>query len=214
MHVYVIANGNCDVSLLKELKKNRDDKYIICADGGAALAVQAGLIPDLLIGDFDSLSPIFLTRIAESGSQIKKFPVEKDETDTELAIKEALTLKIHTLTLLGGWGSRWDHSLSNINLLAGALKKRPHLEVKMMDQKNELWVANKYLEINGQKGDPLSLLPYSHIVSGVTTSGLYYPLTNARLYRESTLALSNYFLDNKASISIDEGILLVMRSRD
>src|SRR5260370_276427 len=92
---------------------------IIAADSGAATALQYGCIPALVVGDFDSLDTHLLQELSERGSQVRQVAVEKNETDTELAVQAAIEQGVKKITLLGalGW-ERFDHTIANILLLA------------------------------------------------------------------------------------------------
>ncbi len=210
--VWVVAAGCCCPEQLRRMSSG--DESIICADRGTEVVVRAGLRPHLLVGDFDSLSAETVTGMRKAGVRVLEFPVKKDASDVELALEQALLLRPQVLTLYGGWGSRWDHSLSNVHLLAGLSRQHPTMDIHMVDSRNRLTFVRRRYDWHSRVGSPVSLLPYSSRVEGVTTRGLYYPLANATLTRESTLGISNCLCEERASIRVESGLLMLINSYD
>ena len=210
--VWVVAGGHCTAEQLS--RHSRGHEHIICADSGAEVVMAARLLPSLVVGDFDSLDPARLAEVRRAGVQVVEYAVEKDASDVELALDQALVVNPTELTLWGGWGSRWDHSLANINLLAGLASRYPSMQIKMVDSHNVLRFVNQELSWQGPIGSPVSLLPYSPVAEGVTSQGLHYPLLNATLWREATLGISNHLCEERASVMVKSGLLMLMHSYD
>ncbi|SES66302.1 thiamine diphosphokinase [Natronincola peptidivorans] len=210
MEVVIITNGQIDnLSLYKPLMQN---KYIICADGAARYLAALNIKPNLLVGDLDSISKEDLLWMKTQQVACEKFPSRKDETDTELAVEYALKLKAQSITMIGALGSRQDHSLANVMLLYKILKQGAN--GKIINTNNEITITDNRLDIEGKVGETISLLPLTEKVSGITLTGLEYPLENADITMGSTLGISNVFAKEKATVSLKEGVLLIIKSKD
>lgn len=190
----------------------RGAQLVLCVDSGARHCRKLQIVPDYLIGDFDSISEEDFTALAEAGASVMRFPSEKDMTDSELAIEVACEKGCRRITLLGAIGSRIDHTLSNLLLL----KKLTDLNVEgvIVNEKNEIRMIRDHIELKSEKDTFLSLLPVAENAVGVTTGGLYYPLTDATLEIGSSWGVSNRFTDDVATVTVRQGYLLVIMSKD
>jgi len=184
---------------------------IIAADSGAMHLRGFNLAPHILVGDFDSADPEALSHISPQ-TQIVRFPVEKDMTDSELAVMTALEKGATNIVLLAAMGTRCDHTLSNIFLLKKLLDMG--VDALIADEQNEIRIINKSITLKREEGCFISLLPVNGSAKGVTTSGLYYPLYKATLDVGSSRGISNFFTENEAQVTLDEGYLLVIKSKD
>lgn len=182
---------------------------VICADGGLRAARRLGLRPDVALGDFDSASGALLAWARRAGAEIIRHPVEKDQTDAELAMGYALARGAREIELFGALGGRVDHLLANVALLLRAGKAR----MRIVDGPVELFLAERRTPIDGRPGDLVSLLPLSRAVLGVTTRGLKYPLSRATLREGSSLGVSNEVVSSAASVSVRSGDLLIVHTR-
>lgn len=209
--IVIIANGDLEnPGFFKSLL--RPDDYIICANGGSRHAKTLGLIPDLIIGDLDSVDPQVLLKAADIKPEVISYPVAKDHSDLELAVEYAVKLKPAEILIIGALGgSRVDHSLFNLMLLKLPLASQ--IPARIIDQNQELFMILDQLEVEGQRGEQLSLFPLTADVEGVTTTGLKYPLDNETLQFASSRGLSNEMLGTRASVSISRGILLVIKTK-
>ena len=185
---------------------------VIAVDSGAAHIEGLKAVPDLLTGDFDSISQADYDSLTASGIETLRFPVEKDKTDSELAAELALERGCSTVVLLGALGTRLDHSLSNIYLLKKLLERGARGIVA--DEHNEVYLTDSSITLGMEAGTKLSLLPLSGRVKGVTTHGLHYPLKDATLEIGSSWGVSNEFVNETATVTITDGLLLVIKSRD
>lgn len=185
---------------------------VIAADSGAAHLAGLKAVPGLLAGDFDSISHADYHALAASGIETLRFPVEKDKTDSELAVELALERGCSTVVLLGALGTRLDHSLANVHLLKRLLDRGARGIIA--DEHNEVYLTDSSITLGKEAGAKLSLLPLSGPVKGVTTKGLHYPLENATLEIGSSWGVSNEFADETATVTITGGLLLVIKSRD
>lgn len=211
MRGIVVCNGRIrDYSGCRHFFDHAD--LILCADGGAAHLKRWGIIPHILLGDFDSILEEDLNDYRKSGVDIVKFPPEKDMTDTELALELAAEKGCKEIILLGALGTRLDHSISNVFLLKKLLEAG--ITGIIADEYNEIRLIDRSITLHRRPDMKVTLLPLSENVEGVTTQGLYYPLTNATIPMGSTWGVSNEFTGDTAGVSISKGLLLVIQSRD
>jgi len=211
MNCIIVASGNLLFTPeIKGLLAGAD--LIIAADGGAAHLKQADISPHVIIGDMDSILPDTRQYFEKNLTPIITHPSRKNQTDTELCIEFAIKKGATCITLLGVTGHRLDHTLANIFLL----RKLADLgvESRIIDANNEIYLVMDRLKLKGKKRDLLSVLPISEKVTGLTLTGLEYPLENATISMGSSLGISNYFNETLATISIASGILLVTKSRE
>ena len=211
MKAVCVCNGSIsDYDLIKKYIQESD--YIISVDGGAGHLRKMGINPDVLIGDFDSANSQDLDYYVSKGINVSKFPVEKDMTDSELAIEKVLELGATEVVFLGALGTRIDHSFANIMLLKKMLDIG--LRGSIADEHNELYMFDSNFSISKKEGRKLSLIPITEKVTGVSTRGLKYPLVNATMVLGTSWGISNEFEEEVAFVSIDSGILLACLSRE
>lgn len=213
MRAVIIANGI--LSDLNEVNEAiRPGDLLIAADGGGRYCRELGLTPAVLIGDFDSLEEPEVAFFEDAGTEIIRHPTRKDFTDLELAIRHAQELGASEIIVLAALGSRWDQSLANLLLPAAA--DFQGLRISLMDGQQEILLLRggmdesgpAQLEIRGQPGETVSLIPVGGDAHGITTHELEYPLANETLFFGTTRGVSNLMLSNKASISLESGLLL------
>lgn len=190
------------------------DLIVVAADGGALKAVALGLRPQVVVGDADSLSAADTARLRSDGVEVLVFSPTKDESDTELAVREALRRGAQRLVIVGAFGGRrFEHALANVLLLT--LPELRGRDACLADGASVVRVlfGGERLEITGEPGDFLSLLPLTEEAAGVTTDGLAYPLGGATLSQGPARGLSNELSGDRASVSLDAGRLAVIHTR-
>ena len=187
---------------------------LIAADGGARWLRENDLVPDYVIGDFDSLTAIELAQLEASDVQLQRHPVDKDETDLELALHFALEHKPEEILILAALGGRWDQSLANVCLLANP--KWRAIPITLMDssQRMNLIAPGHEYQIVGKPGDTVSLIPIGNTSSGVTTRGLQWSLHDEVLELGTTRGVSNVIVATEASVLIREGLLVCVVSNN
>ena len=187
----------------------KSDDFIICADSGIRHAKKLGLCADILIGDFDSANDTYEYKYKE----IIILPCEKDDTDTYAAAKIAAEKGADDVIIFGAIGSRMDHTLGNISTLE--YLHEAGINARIINEKNEIGIIrNETVSIKKRENSFLSLIPLDEKVSLVSISGVKYPLENATIERNKTLAISNEFYDDTAEISIKNGTMLYIISKD
>jgi thiamine pyrophosphokinase len=188
-------------------------ELVIAADGGARHAAALDRRIDLWVGDGDSTTPAELAALRDAGVEIVTAPTEKDETDTELAIRTALARGVDGIVLLGATGGeRIDHELANLALLAmpqlvdvPAVIYTPHSRIVLLH-------GGASSTIVGRPGDLVSLIPFGGDAEGVTTHGLRYPLAGERLPLGTPRGISNEVLDDGARVVLEGGSMLVVET--
>lgn len=205
----VISNGNLsDAGRIKEnLLK---DDFLICADGAANQAIKLGIIPHVIIGDEDSLSPIIKKQVYQYHIKCIRFPTRKNETDFELAVFYALKQKLASIVIFCILGDRLDHLLANIFYLFKVKTLNKNVKIEVIEEKQKMYFITERIVLRGKKGDLVSLLPISKKVEGISTTGLEYLLQNASLEFGPTRGISNVMTKPQASISLKKGVLLVV----
>lgn len=207
----IFLNG--DLANFKNAKDYiKSDDLIICADGAAEHALKLKLKPNIIIGDFDSLKKSLQSKLKNSQTKWIKFAVEKNETDSELAIDFAVKNGFKEILIFGLLGSRFDHIISNLFHLETLTKKA--VETKIIEGNQEIFIVNKKTKLKGKIGDTISLIPLKENVKGITTKGLKYKLTNEDLLFGYSRGVSNVFSENIAEISLKTGSLLIVHSKN
>ena len=189
---------------------------VIAADGGARKASAAGIEPNLVVGDFDSLGEDGLAALKAAGIPVEEARPDKDETDLELALLAAVARGAARLTILGALGgSRFDHAIANAWLLAHpALAGRPTI---LLDATTRIRIldalaAPASVTLDGAPGDLVSLLPFGGDGAGVTTEGLAYPLRDEPLRIGPARGISNVRTGASARVTLRAGRLLVIET--
>ena len=244
-----------DKFTLDYIKKEKYDKSF-AVDRGLGFFQRTGLVPDYIVGDFDSVEAPVLEAYEklevcekpevyeksevyekpevyekleayekpetcrEKRPQIVRLNPMKDDTDTEHALHMALDMDCDSIHIFGGTGTRLDHVLGNLQLLGYALRRQA--ECMMLDPCNRIRLIDRetVLEKEKQFGTYISLIPYTPQVTGLTLEGFLYPLkhhTMSSFYLKDAAPISgvsNEIVAEQARISMDEGILVLVESRD
>ncbi len=209
----IISAGDVNLPLLKEKKSEYD--YFIAADLGYEKAKDAGITPNLLVGDFDSISQFPLSLLATHPSdlyatQIKQYPIDKDYSDTQLAIEEGISLGYRHFYVYGALGGdRFSHSLANIQTMCGIKSKG--IDVTLVGEKEIVYlVKDNSLTLSLQTNSSFSIFSLTETSEGVSIDGAKYPLSNHTLTNTLPLGLSNTSTEDTITISVNKGTLLVI----
>jgi thiamine pyrophosphokinase len=187
------------------------DALIIAADGGARLALACQCVPNLVIGDFDSLSPDELDGLRAMDATIKRYPAAKDETDLELALLASTTQGATWIRVLGAVGDRIDQTLANITLLT--LPELAGRDVRLVAGRQSLWLIGPGDHpLDGAPGDTISLIPLDGDAEKVRTDGLQYPLRSETLHVGPARGVSNVIQRSPARVAFDAGRLVVVHT--
>lgn len=208
MKAFVFAGGEIVPSLITE--RPSGDDLVVAADSGYRNAAALGILPSLLVGDLDSLGSVELPREVE----MLRVPAEKNETDTQLAVRTALSRGATELLLIGGLSGRLDHTLSTIGILE-ELADRSVRAVLTDGQSRVRFLRNDgLLLVRDARYRYLSLISLTERARGVTVEGCKYPLDRAVLCRRDQYAVSNEIVGNAALVEVRRGALLVIESGD
>jgi thiamine pyrophosphokinase len=222
MVALILADG--DVPPRSELDRawpgwDTDVDLVIAADGGARHASSLGAPIDLWVGDGDSIGVEALAALEAAGVPIERSPADKDESDTELAIRAAVRLGHAGIVILGALGGpRIDHTLANVGLLA--MPELAGRSVTILDGRARIALVRApgadgrpvERQLPGPTGALVSLLPMGDGVEGVTTRGLAFPLADEPLPAGRARGLSNVRTAPDAAIVVRRGLLLVVES--
>ncbi|MBP9211613.1 MAG: thiamine diphosphokinase [Bacteroidetes bacterium] len=200
-HALIICNGEMP-SLKLITPFLRTKPFIICADGGANRARPYGITPDVIIGDLDSITQ--RTRQYFATVPIVHNP-DQYNTDLEKALDHLLELGVTSATVIGATGERSDHTMSNFSIL---LKYHKRIALQFLDERCTVEVVRRSARFRTAAGQQISLVPMGRC-SGITTSGLKYPLKNEALELGVREGLSNEATGSTAGVSVKKGALLL-----
>lgn len=183
-----------------------ENKYVICADGGYDNAVKAGYVPDIVIGDLDSVK-------GEINKDIKvvKLPTHKDATDTQVCVEYLINNGFKRAYMLCATGGRIDHTMANIALLAYGIRR--NIELTVVGDNFYMFPIMEKKEIIGTPGEMFSVFAYGGDCTGVTEKGFEYELSCADLFFDTPLGISNVLTENIASVEVENGMLIAVHYR-
>ncbi len=203
----VVIGGGGPIPLF-DLKRIDPDAPIIAVDSGLDVARSVGWVPELVVGDLDSVSADGLDWAHDHHVAIEKHRRAKDATDLELALLAALERGATRIEVLLAPGGRLDHQFANLLVLASpALASVP---VVGMVGGATVTVVRSEVELWSEPGAQLSLFVVGADALGVNTTGLRYPLNDAVIPATTTLGVSNEFIDSMATVSVREGVVLAI----
>ena len=190
-------------------------ELLAAVDAGMQFFYDAKQKPDLIIGDFDSVNQEALHYFeAQEGISWLRLIPEKDDTDTEAAVRTIIRAGYTQIHILGGTGCRLDHVLGNIQLLGIGLEA--DVDILLVDAHNRIRMIKEDISIfrNEQYGHYVSLLPFTPEVTGITLHGMKYPLTDYTMRCYMAIGISNEIVEEEARIQIRDGVLLVLETKD
>jgi len=195
----------------------REGDYLLAADGGANHLFRMDILPNMVIGDLDSIDEDVLSELTASDVEIVQYPENKDETDLELAIRTSIEIGATSILIVGALGGRLDQTLASLTLISDPMLA--HYQIRLDDGEQAAFfcrepaMQGERVEILGRSGDTVSLIPWGGMVEGVATKGLKWTLFGEPLYPGNTRGISNLMVDDAASIEISSGLLLVVHLR-
>ena len=201
---------NDAVRLRKDLLEAPYD-MIICCDGGTDRAAELCIKPDIIIGDFDSAESVYVPD-KDSDIEVVTLPHEKDVTDTEAACDLAFSRGAGVMTIAGGLGGRFDHTMANIGVMSKYLGKA---DIFIIDGDNfiRMLAPGKHMIVSAGY-TYLGLIAYGGPVKGLIEKGTLYELEGYDLSPSTSFAVSNEIVSDPAVILFEEGQLLVIQSDD
>lgn len=190
----------------KLLKRVDRDSFIICADIGYMFAKEAGITPDLIIADFDSLDVAVPPEI-----EVSTYPSEKDDTDTGLCVSYAIDHGYDDITIIGGLGGRLDHTIANLQTMKGAKEKG--VNIRMLSMGNEVFIQKNETGTYKKRDGYISVFA-ADTARGVYEKGTKYELTDATLTSSFPLGVSNEIVADEAEITVEDGLIFVIFSEE
>ncbi|AYB44989.1 thiamine diphosphokinase [Paenibacillus lautus] len=208
--ILIFTGGELSTGFLNEVQEG---DFIIGADRGALFLIEHGIKPDLSVGDFDSIPPEQMDRVhSMSGKVIDCDPIDKNLTDTELAFELAMERSPESIMILGATGTRLDHTLANIHMLIRGLQH--HIPCSILDENNFITLTGSSCIVENKGFTYVSLLPLTTEVTGIYLEGFQYPLQDATLRLGQSLGVSNRLAEEKGTVRIEGGLLLIIQSKD
>ena len=199
---YIACALDCALDFIKET-----GDLVIGADRGYLNLIKHGIKPDIVMGDFDSYSGDV------ECEDIIRFPVIKDDTDSAIAIKYAVSRGYNKILLYGAIGGMLDHTLANVAHCAAYTKDG--IDIAFIDGDNVLFaVSDSEVCFSEEAKGRISVFSYGDIALGVCERGLFYELDRATLNGLVPLGVSNEFIGKRSAISVEDGILLIYTSRE
>jgi thiamine pyrophosphokinase len=211
----------------------RPGDFIVCADGGYRFAREAGIVPDAIVGDFDSCE---MPTPGETDAEIVALPREKNETDTLACVRFGMSKGYEDFLMIGGLTGRADHTFANIQTLSyltdlqctaeivdgwnrarmlDGIKKNLYQFMNEAEQGTETTDDWNQLTLPYRKDAYFSVFSYDEVSTGISIRHARYPLEDARLTQSYPIGVSNAFLENEdAEISVRRGRLLIMISEE
>lgn len=184
---------------------------VIAADGGADWLASIGAVPHRLVGDLDSIEPDLVTTLSDAGVAIERHPVDKDASDLELSLAAAVAAGADDIVVLGALGGDLDHLAANLLMLGVEIVAGRRLRLVHDRTTARMLIGPAELELDATVGSRVSMFAVGDAADGVTTRGLQWPLTDARLAAGSSLGLANVVRDPPAAAAVRAGRLLVVQ---
>lgn len=215
MRTLIVTGGNVKKEFLIDTIDKKKFDIIIAVDNGVKILNELNIKPNHIVGDFDTVNKEILDLYKKDTSiKIHRFNPIKDNTDTDIAIRLAVELHSDEIIIIGGIGTRIDHVLGNIQVLKYALDNK--VKCKIIDENNEIQLINKTTILNKSENDKkyISLIPLTEKIENINLKGFKYELENGKLTIGSSLGISNEILKEQAIIEFDNGILVMIFSKD
>lgn len=207
--IAIVAGGTCNKKFLSFIKVA---KIVIGVDRGALWLVKHGVGLDVAIGDFDSVTKKEKQLVHDHAGRYIEYLPQKDETDLELAIEEAIRLKPKSVVIYGALGRRFDHALSAIQMLTKLGSHNIYGEI--VDNFNKINIVRRLMTVTKD-----SVYPYISIISlgskaCVSLKGFTYNVSRKQFLPDESLGISNQIEKKTAQIIVHHGEILVVRSSD
>lgn len=212
--VVIISGGDItdELTLRSLLGKNIG---VIGVDRGIEFLYRHKIIPNYIVGDFDSVSEeVARYYREETDVPIKEYNPVKDASDTEIAIRLAMTIGATEIEIHGATGGRLDHLWANVQCLYIPLKK--DIKATLVDPQNRISLHDEDFVLNKEEayGQYFSLFPLGEVVHGLTLEGAKYPLKNHTMEPQDSLCVSNEIKDEAVKVSFRTGTLILMETND
>ena len=214
--ILIITGGEVNITSSQQYTETRKYNKIIAVDGGLLSTKKLNLMPDVILGDFDTVSDELLSEYKDKGCQIIKLNPMKDDTDTEAALLKAMTWSPDEIDILGAIGSRFDHSYSNIFLLKRAYKAGVKVNIITEMCRISIITGDVTLKKSQLYGKYISLIQFDGNAEGVVLKDFVYELDGFDFNTDKTyrLGVSNELKKQEGHIHIDKGFMLLIESKE
>lgn len=213
--IVIVSGGELEEEFVFSVLEKMMPDYVIGVDKGMEFLYHHDIMPDYIVGDFDSVD----ARVAdyyrnETNVPIREFHPVKDASDTEIAIQLALTLGCEKMVILGATGGRIDHLWANVQSLT--VPYHAGIDARILDRQNSIRLIGRetVLKRSEAYGPYFSVFPLGQEVYGFNITGAKYPLKNHRLTPYDSLCVSNQFQEDEVVISFLSGFVILMETRD
>lgn len=213
--IVIVSGGEIDEEYALDILKEDAFGYVIGVDRGMEFLYRQGITPNYIVGDFDSVDQTVADYYRnETNVPIREFNPVKDASDTEIAIRLAMTLGCDNMLILGATGGRIDHLWANVQCLAIPFKNG--IDARILDKQNSIRLIGKrtVLKKGETYGPYFSVFPLGQEVFNFSITGAKYPLKNHILTAYDSLCVSNQIEDEEVVIDFTEGIVVLMETRD
>ena len=205
----IFLNGEYKYSQEFMDKLVSENTVCFCADGGANFAFKYAKIPEMIVGDLDSIEKKVLEYYKSNNILIKKFPKDKDFTDFELILKEINKISenknfVEQIFVVGGLGKRIDMTLSNLLMI------EKYKNLVFLQENEEIFYAEKPFVLENKKGYGFSIIPISEKVEKLTLKGFKFETDKIDVKRESSRLVSNVIYQNEANVEFAKGKLIII----
>jgi len=208
--IYVISGGEIEDPLfLKVQLADVGRRDLVCADGGARHLYRLGLVPEVIVGDMDSLEGEVKQYFEERGTRVIAYPATKDQTDTQLALEYAFSLTPDTVDIYAATGGRLDHTLANISLLVSGAEKG--VPVRLIAEWGDVFLVENRFVLDGEAGQTVSFFPLTASAEGIVLEGFEYPMTRGVMKLGYPVGISNRLVSRQGLIAVESGYLLGIR---
>lgn len=212
----IFAGGETEPDSVQGILEEYKPELVVAADSGLETINKLGLFPNIIVGDFDSLSDkSLLEKYENNGAEIQRFPVEKDYTDMRMSVDIAIQKGCERILMLGAIGSRADHVIGNIFLLGYLLEQK--IEGVIINKKNRLrcfGVGNYIFRTENSYSKYISFFPVNGEKTCISLKGFKYDVENLELNPLNIISISNEIKGTNALLSVKEGCLLIVESGD
>ena len=213
--IVIVSGGKLEEKVCLPLLEGQEEGYVIGVDKGVEFLYNHQIMQDYIVGAFDSVKQEIVDYYRnETHVGIREFNPVKDASDTEIAIRLAMTLGGTDLVILGATGGRADHMMGNVQLLYQCLQKG--VFACLLDPQNKIYLLDGASEYRKSEvwGKYISFLPLTERVFGITLEGFKYPLTDRDIEIGTSLCISNELARETGRVEIRDGVVICVESHD
>lgn len=211
----IVSGGMLEEEFAVSLLKDAETEFIIGVDRGLVFLYEHEILPNYIVGDFDSAPPEIIAYYKEETKvPVREFNPVKDASDTEIALRLCLDLRRQNILILGATGTRLDHMWANVQILKMALDAGA--DARIVDSHNQIRLLNEGITVKKEEvfGPYFSVFPLGGLVEDFSIAGAKYPLTHHMLMPYDSLCVSNEIVEDEVKITFPYGVVVLMETRD